>query len=81
VLNGAIPRLLDDAVATTRLAAGVVAGMTLHPERFADAARAGGGDTDANYRLRVAIDKAGSINMPADNIDRAIKRASGGGDP
>ena len=41
VLNGAIPRLLDEAVATTRLAAGVVAGMTLNPERFADAARDG----------------------------------------
>jgi argininosuccinate lyase len=41
VLNGAIPRLLDDAVATARLAAGVVAGMTVHPDRFADAARDG----------------------------------------
>ncbi len=42
------------------------------------AARAGGGDPDANYRLRLAIDKARSINMPADNIKRAIDRATGG---
>jgi argininosuccinate lyase len=41
VLNGAIPRLLDEAVVTTRLAQGVVAGMTLHPDRFAEAAREG----------------------------------------
>ena len=44
------------------------------------AARQGGGDPDANYRLRLAIDKARSINMPADNIKRAIDKATGGGD-
>ena len=44
------------------------------------AARAGGGDPDANYRLRLAMDKARAINMPADNIKRAIERATGGGD-
>jgi YebC/PmpR family DNA-binding regulatory protein len=44
------------------------------------AARQGGGDPDANYRLRLAIDKARSINMPAENIKRAIERATGGGD-
>ncbi len=44
------------------------------------AARAGGGDPDANYRLRLAIDKARAINMPADNIKRAIEKATGGGD-
>ncbi len=44
------------------------------------AARAGGGDPDANYRLRLAMDKARSVNMPADNIKRAIERATGGGD-
>jgi YebC/PmpR family DNA-binding regulatory protein len=44
------------------------------------AARAGGGDPDANYRLRLAIDKARSINMPAENIKRAIEKATGGGD-
>jgi YebC/PmpR family DNA-binding regulatory protein len=42
------------------------------------AARQGGGDPDANYRLRLAIDKARSENMPADNIKRAIERAAGG---
>lgn len=47
---------------------------------IAVAARAGGGDPDANYRLRLAVDKARSINMPADNIRRAIEKATGGGD-
>jgi len=47
---------------------------------IAVAARAGGGDPDANYRLRLAIEKARSINMPADNIKRAIERATGGGE-
>ena len=44
------------------------------------AARAGGGDPDANYRLRLAMDKARSVNMPADNIKRTIDKATGGGD-
>ena len=44
------------------------------------AARPGGGDPDANYRLRLAIEKARSVNMPADNIKRTIEKASGGGD-
>ncbi len=44
------------------------------------AARQGGGDPDANYRLRLAVDKARSVNMPADNIKRAIDKATGGGD-
>lgn len=47
---------------------------------IAVAARAGGGDPDANYRLRLAIDKARSINMPADNIRRSIEKATGGGE-
>lgn len=42
------------------------------------AARVGGPDPEGNYRLRLAIDKARSVNMPADNIKRAIERASGG---
>jgi YebC/PmpR family DNA-binding regulatory protein len=42
------------------------------------AARVGGADPDANYRLRLAIDKARSVNMPAENIKRAIERATGG---
>ena len=44
------------------------------------AARQGGGDPDANYRLRLAVDKARSVNMPTDNIKRAIERATGGAD-
>jgi YebC/PmpR family DNA-binding regulatory protein len=43
------------------------------------AARQGGGDVDGNYRLRMAIDKARSNSMPAENIKRAIERATGGG--
>ena len=37
----------------------------------------GGGDPNFNPRLREAIDKAKSVNMPNNNIDRAIKRATG----
>ena len=41
------------------------------------AARTGGGDPTANPRLRLAIDKATSVSMPKDNIERAIKKATG----
>jgi YebC/PmpR family DNA-binding regulatory protein len=41
------------------------------------AARAGGGDPNFNPRLRLAVDTAKEANMPADNIDRAIKRGTG----
>jgi len=41
------------------------------------AAKEGGGDPDTNFKLRLAIDKAKSANMPNDNIDRAIKRGTG----
>ncbi|PKL83702.1 MAG: YebC/PmpR family DNA-binding transcriptional regulator [Ignavibacteriae bacterium HGW-Ignavibacteriae-3] len=40
-------------------------------------ARQGGGDPDGNPRLRLAIDNAKAANMPADNIERAIKKATG----
>ncbi len=43
------------------------------------AARQGGGDIEANYRLRMAVDKAKRESMPADNIKRAIERATGSG--
>ncbi len=36
-----------------------------------------GGDPTANFTLRIAIDKAKAINMPKDNIERAIKRGTG----
>lgn len=41
------------------------------------AARQGGGDPEGNPRLRLAIDNAKAANMPADNIERAIKKATG----
>jgi YebC/PmpR family DNA-binding regulatory protein len=41
------------------------------------AARAGGGDPDSNPRLRTIIAEAKSVNMPADNIKRAIQRGTG----
>src|SRR5690606_1357454 len=44
------------------------------------AARLGGPDPDANARLRLAIDRARSNSMPADNIKRAIAKGSGEGD-
>ncbi len=44
------------------------------------AAREGGGEPEANFRLRLAIDRARGVNMPRDSIQRAIDRATGGGD-
>jgi YebC/PmpR family DNA-binding regulatory protein len=41
------------------------------------AAKAGGGDPAGNARLRTAIDAAKAANMPADNIDRAVKKGTG----
>lgn len=41
------------------------------------AARAGGGDPDSNSKLKLAIQNAKAINMPNDNIQRAIKRGTG----
>ena len=42
------------------------------------AAKLGGGDPTGNPRLRTAIDKAKAENMPKDNIERAIKKGTGG---
>ncbi len=46
------------------------------------AAREGGGDPDGNPKLALAIEKARGVNMPKDNIERAVKRGTGeiGGD-
>ena len=44
------------------------------------AARAGGGDPNDNPRLRLALDKANSENMPKDTINRAIERGTGVGE-
>ncbi len=41
------------------------------------AAKEGGGDTAGNPRLRLAIDTAKSVNMPNENIERAIKKGTG----
>jgi YebC/PmpR family DNA-binding regulatory protein len=47
---------------------------------IATAAKMGGGDPDANPRLRLAMDKARAANMPKDNIQRAIQKGIGGGE-
>lgn len=44
---------------------------------IAVAAREGGGDPNFNAKLRLAIEKAKSIRLPAENIERAIKRGTG----
>lgn len=41
------------------------------------AAREGGGNPDMNFSLRIAVDKAKAVNMPKDNIERAIKSGTG----
>jgi len=44
------------------------------------AARQGGADPDANFRLRLAVQRGRDSNMPSETIERAIKRGAGGGD-
>jgi YebC/PmpR family DNA-binding regulatory protein len=44
------------------------------------AAKAGGGNPEANFRLKIAITKAKAVNMPNDNIKRAIEKGAGGAD-
>lgn len=41
------------------------------------AAKSGGGDPDTNLKLRYAIDKARSVSMPKENIERAVKKGTG----
>ena len=43
------------------------------------AVKNGGEDPSANPRLRLALDKAKSVNMPKDNVERAIKKGTGAG--
>ena len=43
------------------------------------AAKEGGGDIDGNFRLRLAVQKAREVNMPADRIQSAIDRGTGAG--
>lgn len=45
---------------------------------IAIAARAGGPDPAANFKLRLAVQRAKAANMPNENIDRAIQKATGG---
>jgi len=44
------------------------------------AAKLGGGDPNMNPRLRMALLKSRGANMPSDNIERAIKKGTGGGE-
>src|ERR1041384_4536492 len=44
------------------------------------AAKQSGGDPDMNPRLRMVLLKCRAANMPADNIERAIKKGTGGGE-
>lgn len=46
-------------------------------KQIAIAAKQGGGDPEANFSLRLLIDKARASGMPKDNIERAIKRGTG----
>ena len=46
-------------------------------EAISVAAKMGGGDLDANLRLRVAVAAAKAVSMPKENIQRAIKRGTG----
>src|SRR3989344_6331149 len=43
------------------------------------AAKEDGGDLESNFKLRLAVEKARTANMPKDNIARAIKRGAGTG--
>lgn len=43
------------------------------------AAREGGGNPDTNFKLRLAVEAARAVNMPKENIQRAIDRATGAG--
>ncbi|HEY7727209.1 MAG TPA: YebC/PmpR family DNA-binding transcriptional regulator [Candidatus Eisenbacteria bacterium] len=51
--------------------------FTKYIKEITIAARMGGRDPEANPRLRTAIAGAKSVNMPADNIERAVKKGTG----
>lgn len=68
--------------ATTKRAKAVTdakrsAAFTKFANLIAIAAREKGGDPTINFSLRIAIEKARSVNMPKENIERAIKRGTG----
>lgn len=54
--------------------------FTKYARSITVAAKEGGGDPEYNAALKTAIEKAKAMNMPNDNIDRAIKKGAGGGD-
>lgn len=54
--------------------------FTKYARSITVAAKDGGGDPEYNAALKTAIEKAKTMNMPNDNIDRAIKKGAGGGD-
>lgn len=54
--------------------------FTKYARSISVAAKQGGGDPEYNAALKTAIDKAKAMNMPNDNIDRAIKKGIGGSD-
>src|SRR5690625_5428011 len=51
--------------------------FTRHIREITIAAREGGGDPEGNPRLALAIDNAKGVNLPKDNIERAIKKGTG----
>lgn len=51
--------------------------FTRHIREITFAAKAGGGDPDSNATLRHAIDAAKTVNMPSDNIKKAVLRGTG----
>lgn len=51
--------------------------FTKHTREITVAAREGGGDPDMNARLSLAIQNAKAVNLPKDNIERAIKKGTG----
>ena len=51
--------------------------FTKFGRELAIAAREGGGDPNANFKLRLIMDKARAANMPKENIERAMKRGTG----
>lgn len=51
--------------------------FTKHIREITVAAREGGGDPDMNPRLSLAIENAKTVNLPKDNIERAIKKGTG----
>lgn len=54
--------------------------FTKYARLIAVAAKEGGADPEYNAALKNAIDKAKTLNMPNDNIDRAVKKGAGSGD-